>query len=134
MDGPSQMSITKEKAIKLHAQIIRSIGYCEKCNSTSSLTCAHIVKRRFSATVSDLRNAFCLCISCHRYFEDNPREFSHFITDTWAANHYDDVYAKAQPNTKVDWEERVEFLKDIQRALKDGEITLAEARQYETNA
>lgn len=123
----------KAKADHLYSEVIRSVGECENCGKSTGvqLQCAHIISRRYSATRTDLRNAFCLCAGCHRRYTDFPREFSHFITDTWAAGFYDAVYAKAQPNTKVDWEERVEFLKDIKRALTEGEITLAEARLYE---
>jgi hypothetical protein len=122
----------KAKADKLFSEIIRAQGYCEsegwadrKCSS--QLQCAHIVTRGRSGTRTDTRNAFCLCFAHHRWFHDYPRSFSHFITDSWAAGHYDSVEAKSKRPTKVNWEERVEFLK----AIIEGKMTLEEARRLE---
>ena len=122
----------KAKADKLFSEIIRSLGYCE-ANGWGQRTCsnqlqtAHIVTRKRSATRTDLRNAFCLCFSHHRWFTDYPREFSRFITDTWAQEYYDDVYQRSVTPTKVDWATRVEFLNRV----KQGELTINEARKIE---
>ena len=122
----------KAKADTLYSLIIRSLGYCEAEGRdgracSSQLQTAHICSRRYSATRTDTRNAFCLCFSHHRYYTDFPREFSKFITDTWAQEYYETIRQKSVRPTKVNWEERVEFLKRI----KDGEISLAEAREME---
>jgi hypothetical protein len=123
----------KAKADKLFSEVIRMPGYCEAegkrwgtC-SFKQLQCAHIISRRFNSVRTDTRNAFCLCAGHHRRFTDHPREFSHFITDTWAADFYDAVYAKSQMVIKVNWSERIEFLKQV----KQGELTLQEARNME---
>lgn len=126
----------KAKADVLFSKIIRSQGACEAEGydskpCSSQLQTAHICSRRYSATRTDLRNAFCLCFAHHRYFTDNPRQFSRFITNTWAQECYDLVYAKAQAVTKVDWEDRAEFLKDILERIEDGELDLKTARTYE---
>jgi hypothetical protein len=120
----------KGKATKLHAEIIRALGYCEHCGSTHILQCAHIISRRYSNTRTDLRNAFCLCASCHRRFTDWPREFSHFISDTWAAELYDSLKDKANLSLKVDWDTRLEFLKDIKKRLDSG-MSIRELRELE---
>lgn len=122
----------KAKADTLFSQIIRSLGYCEAegCHGracSSQLQTAHIVTRKRSATRTDTRNAFCLCFAHHRFYTDYPREFSRFITNTWAAEHYDAVYAKSIRPTKVNWEAEVEKLKRI----TTGELTLKEARSQE---
>lgn len=117
----------KAKADKLFSEIIRSIGYCESCGGNNWLQCAHINSRRFNSTRCDTRNAFSLCASCHRKYTDFPREFSHFITTTWAQKYYDDMYQKSRTATKVDWQERIDFLTRI----KQGELTLEEAREME---
>ena len=117
----------KARADKLFSEIIRSIGFCENCGKEQWLQCAHINSRRFNATRCDTRNAFCLCAGCHRYYTDFPREFSRFITTTWAADYYDMLFQTSRTATKVDWDERVEFLTRI----KDGEITLQEARDLD---
>ena len=131
----------KAKADKLFSEVVRSLGYCEaedwdeevlggtslKCSA--QLQTAHICSRRFSATRTDLRNAFCLCFSHHRYFTDYPRQFSRFITTTWAQKWYDEIFAASLIPTKVDWTERVVYLTDIQKRINSGEITLQQARE-----
>lgn len=133
----------KAKADKLFSEIIRSLGYCEAegwptpelaRSCSAQLQTAHIVTRKRSATRTDLRNAFCLCFSHHRYFTDFPREFSHFISDTWAAGYYDQIYWKSNIPTKVDWQERVDFLSEVQRAINAGKLTLEGAREIENEA
>jgi len=120
------------KADDLFSEIIRSQGYCEaegfdERRCSAQLQAAHIVTRGRSATRTDLRNAFCLCFAHHRYFHDYPRQFSKFITGTWAQEHYDLVYRRSITPTKVDWLERVAFLNRI----KSGELTLEQARNLE---
>lgn len=126
----------KAKADKLFSEIIRSRGYCEaerwdniKCSS--QLQTMHIITRKRSATRTDLRNAMCGCFAHHRYFTDYPRQFSRFITDTWAAEHYDLMYQRSIVPTKIDWAERVEFLSAIKKQLDNGELTLDDARKLE---
>jgi hypothetical protein len=119
----------KAKADKLFSEIIRSQGYCEAADwdgraCSDQLQTAHICTRKRSATRTDLRNAFCLCFAHHRYFTDYPRQFSRFITNTWAAAHYDAVYQKSITPTKVDWSKEVNKLEQIKR----GEISLKEVR------
>lgn len=120
----------KGKADKLFSQIIRSQGACEAkgkngVNCSAQLQTAHIITRKRSATRTDLRNAFCLCFAHHRFYTDYPREFSRFITETWAQDHYDYLYAKSIRPTKVDWAERVAFLEKVQG------LPIAEARKLE---
>ena len=59
----------------LFSEIVRMGGRCVRCGKSSSLTCAHIMKRRHYATRFDLKNAICLCLSCHSWFD------THMITD-----------------------------------------------------
>jgi len=117
----------KAKADKLYSEVIRSVGYCESCNGTHYLQTAHINSRRFNATRCDTRNAYCLCAKCHRFYTDHPREFSKFITETWHQKVYEEVFRKSRTPTKVDWQERVDFLTRI----KKGELTLNQAREME---
>jgi hypothetical protein len=125
----------KAKADRLFSEVIRSVGYCEadgyddvKCSP--QLQCMHIISRRFNATRCDTRNAFSGCAAHHRFFTDHPREFSKFITTTWAQKYYDEVYQNSRNSSlgkQVDWDERVAFLTDI----KEQRITLEEAREME---
>lgn len=121
----------KAKCDKIFSQIIRSIGECEKCYKIEYLQCAHIISRRYSNTRTDLRNAFSLCAGCHRYFTDHPREFSRFITQTWAQEYYDHIYKKSQEVGKVNWDEEYERLKQIKKWLDNNEMTLDLIREQE---
>lgn len=125
----------KAKADKLFSEIIRSLGRCEAEGDgracSAQLQTAHIITRKRSATRTDLRNAFCLCFAHHRYFTDYPREFSKFITNTWAQAYYDESFSRSLIPTKLAWGDRVEFLKDIKARLEEGELTIEEAREYE---
>ena len=125
----------KAKADKLFSEVIRSVGYCEAdgyddVRCSPQLQCMHIISRRFNATRCDTRNAFSGCAAHHRFFTDHPREFSKFITTTWAQKYYDEVYQNSRNSSlgkQVDWDERVAFLTDI----KEQRITLEEARKME---
>lgn len=126
----------KGRADAIFSEIIRSLGKCEAKGydnrpCSSQLQTAHIITRKRSATRTDLRNAFCLCFAHHRWFTDNPVQFSRFIQTTWAKEYYDLVYDRSIKPTKVDWNDRVEFLLDIQRSLNEKEITREQARDYE---
>jgi len=72
-----------------------------------------------------------LCAMCHRYFTDSPREFSKFIETSWAEQYMPALYRLARESDKVDWEDRMDFLKEIKRAMLAGEMTIEEARGYE---
>jgi hypothetical protein len=118
----------KKACDTLFSQIIRSYGHCEACGSTLWLQCCHINSRKYSATRTDFRNAFCACAKCHRYWHDFPREFSHFISDSSVAEYYDEVFAKSREATKVDWIVRLQELKDIQKQ----DISLGELRKKDS--
>lgn len=125
----------KAKCDKLFSEIIRSIGECEAAGyapgaCSTQLQCMHIISRRYSATRTDLRNAFAGCASHHRYYTDHPREFSRFITETWAQDYYDEVYRKSQGLGKVDWDEELVRLKSVKQLLDNG-LTLDRAREME---
>lgn len=106
----------KGKCDALFSKIIRSPGACLRCGFTDNLQCAHIITRRYSATRCDLRNAWCLCASCHRRLTDWPREHSHFITQTIGSELYEELRAKAEAVTKVQWDEVYKELQAIARA------------------
>lgn len=138
MAGVKRAKGLKGKADKLFSHVIRSVGYCEadgyddiKCSP--QLQTAHIISRKYNATRCDTRNAFCMCAAHHRYFTDHPRQFSRFITTSWAQKYYDTVWQRSRTpelGKKIDWEERIAFLEDI----KDGRVTLKKARaEYEDN-
>ena len=112
----------KGKADKLFSKIIRAAGKCQRCGSKECLQTAHIISRKYSATRTDTRNAWCLCARCHRRLTDWPREHSHYITDTIGSEMYDELRHKAETVTKVNWEDEYARLKQI---AKDLDIPIA---------
>lgn len=115
----------KAKCDVLFSQIIRSIGECEAAGyapgqCSQQLQCMHIISRRFSNTRTDLRNAFSGCAAHHRFYTDHPREFSKFITETWAQVYYEHIYRKSQEVGKIDWDDELERLKEIKKQLDNG--------------
>ncbi len=97
------------KATKLHSQLVRSRGHCENCGSQSELQTAHIIRRTWSHTRTDERNAFCLCAKCHRRYTDFPDEFFGFIERTIGLAEYLRLKDKALAGVrkKFDWDAEV---------------------------
>lgn len=89
------------KATRLHSLLVRSRGRCECCGGTRSLQTAHIIGRRYAATRTDERNAFCLCAGCHMRFTQHPDEWLDFIDSTIGRDEYLRLKAKAQEVTKT---------------------------------
>lgn len=137
----------KGKATKLHSVIIRSLGYCENfqecgyeecpCESrwkhtkACKLQAAHIEGRKASATRTQLRNSFCLCASCHARFTDKPLTFTRYVTTTWAQEFREELMRLSNTMTKMDWSTELSRLKDLEKRIKNGEITLTEAKEME---
>ena len=126
----------KGKATKLHSKVIRTIGMCERCGDADyeRLQCAHIIGRKYNATRTDLRNAFCLCATCHAFFTDHPVEFGKFVARTWANTYYDHLKELARPGTKgtdAFWDDRIVFLESVYEQIQAGEMTVQDAREYE---
>jgi|TARA_Y100000296_G_C4975326_1_gene157940 hypothetical protein len=107
----------KGKATRLHAQIIRALGFCQSCGSSHSLQCAHIVSRKYARTRTSLDNAFCLCASCHRRFTDNPVEFGKFTLEQLGVTAYDALIVERNRIDKMDWEEEVVRLSEIWKGM-----------------
>ncbi len=107
------------KATKLHARVIRQRGACQRCGSTNTLQCAHIISRHYAATRCDPANAFCLCAGCHRWAHNWPVEMGQWIIDQIGADAYDDLRAKAMAGVKTNdvyWQEQIDVLTPM---LKD---------------
>jgi hypothetical protein len=123
----------KGKATKLHAELVRSTGYCESCFKRPpevQLQCAHIQGRKASATRTLLINAFCLCASCHRIYTDKPLNFARFVTGTWAQEYRDLLLTLSNTMTKKDWTAELARLKEVKQRLENGS-TLEQERELE---
>lgn len=113
----------KGKATKLHAEIVRSLGYCERCGSPDQLQCAHIVSRGYSATRTDIENAMNLCAGCHMYFTKWPVEFALFVFYHKGIEGYNALKKKALDGVgkRLDWAAEVERLSLIKQEMIDNE-------------
>lgn len=107
----------KGKCDKLFSQIVRSAGKCQRCGGTENLQTAHIISRKYSATRTDLLNAWCLDAKCHRRLTDWPREHSRYITETIGSAKYEELRDKAEQVTKMDWDAEYERLKAVAKEM-----------------
>ncbi len=117
------MSITRAKgprgkADALFSKIIRARGSCERCGDSEyrKLQCAHILSRRYSATRTDTTAAICLCWTCHRFFTDNPVEWTEWLYETIGPAEYLRLRQKALERRtfgKQFWESEIVRLKAL---------------------
>ena len=124
----------KLKATRLHSLIVRSAGHCEnpacdyvcpcpeaperhpKANGCK-LQAAHIIGRARSVTRTDLRNALCLCASCHAYYGSHPYEFKELVDEVQGAGVYEEMKADSNRLVKAQewWPAEVERLERVAR-------------------
>lgn len=112
----STQQAAKNKADQVFSKIIRSIGYCQICGSSSSsvqLQCAHWLSRRYSNTRTDFDNAFCLCATCHFTMTGNPTAWSEWAVAQRGWPTYFRLREAAYSNSKVDWPAELERLRTI---------------------
>lgn len=108
------------KCDKLVRQILLAkYRLCERCGSRETLQVSHIVSRRFSATRTDLDNVQLLCAKDHFYFTCWPKEFSKWITNSIGIEKYEQLKAKAEAPTKMDWHEELVRLQTTLKEFKD---------------
>ena len=118
----------KGKAIKLHSLVVRTRSEfkCDRCGvergadrvnprtkkvTKVSIQCAHIITRIQLATVTDERNAFSLCASCHWYFGKWPIEFALFMIEKHGSfDIYNALKDKVECGYVPDWDEEIERL------------------------
>jgi hypothetical protein len=121
----------KKKAVKLHSLLVRTRAdfKCEKCGiergamrtnpKTKKVTkvaiqCAHIISRRYNATLTDERNAFSLCGSCHFGFGLDPLGFAQFtIGKHGTVEIYQALRKKVDDEYKPDWDVEIERLQEM---------------------
>lgn len=111
----------KNKATKLHSELVRARGFCECCGESdpTKLQCAHIISRRYAHTRTRLDNAFCLCAKCHFHFTEWPLEFHTFVVAKIGIDSYMELKSLAQQSGKVDWLVELERLRAIPSTLRE---------------
>lgn len=108
----------KGKATRLHAEIVRARGRCERCGSVDRLQCAHIVSRRYNATRTDLANAWCLCARCHLALTHDPLAHVEFAIATLGEHGYRQLRDRAHAGARIDWQAEADRLTEHARAAR----------------
>ena len=113
---PRTAAKTKKLCVELAKKIVRSAARCEKCNKTNrQFHGAHILSTgAYPAMSAELDNILCLCASCHTMAPDSWHK--EIIKNCeWLESKYPGRIAalkvKAQTKIKVDWELKLEELK-----------------------
>ena len=138
-----------KKATDLARKIWRLEGRCETIDYPKAWTCISVKVGNTSPQLQgahiygvgayprlkvDLRNGMSLCSNCHRHFTSSPLEFADFVRATKYKKYLQPLRdINNGPKVKVDWDEKLAELKDIFRAVRDKELTLDDARLYETD-
>jgi hypothetical protein len=113
-----KQSTAKNKADTLFSQIIRGLGYCERCKRRPPevrLETSHIFGRRYAAIRTDETNALCLCSACHRWWHDHPTETYEFAVSIIGVEAYERLRAKKNDMTgqRFDWITELDRLQSL---------------------
>lgn len=106
----------KGKATKLHAEVVRSRGRCQRCGSTSNLQCAHIIPRRYNAVRTDEQNAWALCAGCHLRTTEWASEHMALVESTIGLDTYEQLRQRAEAGVKANdafWSAEIERLSHL---------------------
>lgn len=93
----------KGKATKMHSQVVRARGRCERCGCTDygKLQCAHIIPRRYSVTRCDPQAAWCLCAGCHLRTTEHADEHMALVEATIGLGAFGLMKAAAERGVKA---------------------------------
>lgn len=87
----------RNKLDSIYSKIVRKTGQCRRCLKTEGLQCSHIHPRDKFSVRWDLRNAFCLCAGCHKYWwHAEPIEAAEFARQKLGIEVYEQLYVDAQ--------------------------------------
>jgi hypothetical protein len=123
------MAIRRDPADAMFSKAVRmSRGMkCECCQRTDGqMELAHIFGRRHKSVRWDTLNGLCLSHTCHRYYTENPVEFTRFLEGYVGRGYLDILYEKKERIQKTN----VAYRKDVAAHYRR-EIKLMEAGQHE---
>ncbi len=84
-------------------------GSCQRCGASNNpLECAHIIRRRFSWTRTDERNAWALCHFCHTIVDTHISEFMALVADTIGWELFLELEEKSKRRDKFRWDDELE--------------------------
>ena len=96
----------KNRATVLHSKIVRAYGRCQWAEQFGGdcggpLHCAHIIRRRYSATRTYLPNGLCLCQRHHTHVDSHALDLVRICDAVNGAGYYDFLQAKADAGLAV---------------------------------
>jgi len=116
-----------KKADAVWSKVVRSVGRCAKCGTTSKqLQAHHLIRRQNVVTRHDINNGICLCAyDCHKFGEgsahSNPVVFSVWLNEAlperwmWVRMHrFDAMPAGIKPDYKQRFEDLSAILKELE--------------------
>ncbi len=89
-------------------KFITARGSCERCGAPGPLQCAHIIRRRYSWTRTDERNAWALCRTCHQAVDTYASHFNALVAKTIGWDLLAELEAKSMWREKFDWKSELE--------------------------
>lgn len=118
------MKWAQAEADRIHSELVRARGRCERCGTADGLQCAHIVRRRYGVIRHRLDNAWALCPACHLTVDTDAAEHRALITRTIGTAAWCELQATARrTDHRPDFEAALEGLREIRRAMTEaGEL------------
>lgn len=93
---------------------IRARGQCQRCgNVQGPFECAHIIRRRYSWTRTDERNAWCLCHDCHGLVDTYVSEFNVLVGATIGWELFRELEERSMRREKFDWNRELDRWKAL---------------------
>ncbi len=104
----------KSKADDLFSQLIRSLGYCERCGKTNvRLETSHWISRRYAWTRTYEANAFCFCHNCHQWWHDYPTDSGKWAVEKRGQDVWEHIRERSSRRDKFDWHSELKRLQDL---------------------
>lgn len=114
------MAVKRDAADIWFSKAVRARdGHCVYCGNTQTNECAHIIGRRNKAVRWDMMNAVTLCHYHHRYFTENPLEFTDWLRGLYGDGHLDILREKSRAIFKTTRAIRAEIAKHYREELKN---------------
>ena len=110
----------ENKLDKIYSELIRKYGRCLRCDKVNNLQCSHIHSRTKMSVRWDLKNAFCLCAGCHKYWWHlHPIDAAEFTKQKLGDYEYAQLNARANSIKKWTIDEMQELYKALEKELYD---------------
>ncbi len=106
---PRRAHLDRDNCDRRMRKFIVARGSCERCGIAGvPLECAHIIRRRYSWTRTDERNAWALCRTCHQAVDTYASHFNALVAKTIGWDLLAELEAKSMWREKFDWKAELE--------------------------